>query len=97
MLTNNSNEAVTLHFNSGQQYDFYITSTPDTEVWGWSGGKGFTQALTELVIPGGESVEVSKIWNQKLSGDKVISSGSYTAFGSFLDQSPEAQFGFTIH
>jgi hypothetical protein len=57
----------------------------------------FIQSRTELVIPGGGTVEVSIIWNQELSGGEAISIGNYAAFGSFLDQSPEAQIGFTIH
>ena len=95
-ITYNGSETVTLNFNSGQQYDFYILSSEETELWRWSDGKGFTQALTELVIPAGETFAVTEVWDQTLPGDEIIAIGSYTVFGSFLDQSPEAEFSFTI-
>lgn len=95
-VTNNSSDPLTLNFLDGQQYDFYINSSIDTEVWRWSADKAFTQALTELVIQAGESIEISQVWNQTLAGGGVISIGNYFAFGSLLDQSPEAEFNFSI-
>jgi len=95
-LTNITNNEVRLNFNDGQQYDFYISSSNNTEIWRWSDNKGFTLALTELVIPAGETIVVSEIWNQVIAGGDEIPIGSYTAYGSFLEQSPEAKFSFSI-
>jgi len=95
-LTNTSNKEIRLNFNDGQQYDFYINSSPDTEVWRWSDDKGFTLALTNLTLQVGETAVVSQIWDQTLAGGDSIPTGSYVAYGSFLDQTLEAQFSFTI-
>ena len=106
-ITNNADEAVTLHFISTLQYDFYIKSSSDTEIWRWSVGKCFGDALTEWVVPALETVVVTETWDQTLHdpeflgcvqppGGENIAIGRYTAFGSFLDQSPKAEFNFTI-
>jgi len=49
VLTNHSADAVTLTFSNGQQYDFYIKSSIDIEVWRWSENKAFTLDTTELI------------------------------------------------
>ena len=95
-LTNYSDEAVTLNFTSGQQYDFYVVSNQGAEIWRWSGDRAFTDALTELLVPGKESIEVEVIWDQTLLIEQQLPIGDYIAFGSFLDQSPVAEVGFTI-
>jgi len=96
VLTNHSANAVTLTFSSGQQYDFYIKSSIDAEVWRWSENKVFTLDTTELTLRAGESVEVSEIWNQEFSGSDMAAVGSYSAFGLFLGQPETLQFDFII-
>lgn len=95
-LTNNHDTAVTLNFDTGQKFDFHIESSQGMELWRWSADKGFTQAQTELTIQAGETIAVSDIWDQTLSGGGSIEIGNSTAYGSFLDQSPEAKFDFSI-
>ena len=96
VATNNSSNTITLNFIDTQQYDFYISSSTNTEIWRWSADKVFGDALTELVIQAGDSIEISEIWDQSLPGGGTIAIGSYSAAGSLLDQSQEVQFGFTI-
>lgn len=95
-VRNNTNQPITMHFNDGQQYDFHVLSSSDVEVWRWSDRRGFIQVLTSLTVSPGIPVEASYIWNQKLIGGADLPIGEYTAVGSFLDQSPEARFDFTI-
>lgn len=94
--TNVTNKPITLTFSSAQQYDFYITSTSGAEVWRWSSDKSFTTTITQLIVPAQGTVETSETWNQGLQIGGNIPIGSYTAFGSFRDQSAIAQFSFTI-
>jgi len=49
---------VNLTFNSGKNYDFIVKKLPeDKEVWRWSKGKIFTQALMSIMLdPGKEKL-----------------------------------------
>jgi len=95
-ITNNGSETVRLNFNSGQQFDFYILGPEEIELWRWSDDKAFTEALTELVLPAGGSFLVAEVWEQSLPEGGIMPIGSYTVFGSFLNQSPETEFNFRI-
>ena len=90
VLQNTQASSRTLNFNTGQQYDIYITSFNGSEVWRWSTGRGFTQSLTQVSVPANGSVTVNESWINTLSV------GSYTALGSMLDQSPVARFNFQV-
>jgi len=94
--TNTTNEPITLNFTSSQQYDFCIETTSGAEVWRWSADKGFLTVLTQLILPVQGAVEATQSWDQTLLAGGNLAIGSYTAFGSFLDQTPTAQFNFTI-
>ena len=101
-ISNPSYKAVTLNFASSKQYDFIVTTPSGLEMWRWSDTTGFLHVNTELVIPAQETITVSVVWNQILfdgntypDGDN-IAIGSYTASGSLLDQSPIAEYDFTI-
>ena len=94
--TNTTNKPITLTFGSAQQYDFYITSTLGTEVWRWSADKVFAAVITQLIIPAQSTVEATETWDQTLMAGGNIPIGNYTAFGSFKDQSPIAQFSFSV-
>ncbi len=95
-LTNNGSGNALLNYSDSQQYDFYIESSSEIIIWRWSDGRGFTQALTELTIAAEETVEVSQVWDQKLSNDENIPAGIYTAIGSFLEHTSEATSDFAI-
>ncbi len=95
-LTNISNKEVRLIFGDSQQYDFYINSILNTEVWRWSDDKVFTTALTELVIQAEETIVINDVWDQTLAGGDGIPTGNYTAYGSFFEHTTEAKFDFTI-
>ncbi len=46
-IFNYTDTSVTFAFNSGKRYDFIIEDRDGEEVWRWSDGKMFTQALGE--------------------------------------------------
>lgn len=50
-LTNLSDHEICLEHRSGQSYDFTLTDTDGKELYRWSNGMAFTQALTSVVIP----------------------------------------------
>ena len=55
--TNDGGQPITLHFSSGQRYDFTVEDAAGRTVWRWSAEKGFIQMLgDETVAAGGELV-----------------------------------------
>ena len=95
-LTNNTADEITLNFGSNQQHDLYLISSANVEIWRWSSDKAFLTVITQLVIQSGETKEISTVWNQQLLNGENVSTGDYALFGSFLDQSPEAEIALTI-
>ena len=95
-VTNNANVATKLFYNDGYTQDFYVTSSAGTEVWRWADDKVFFPSFTDIVIPPGETLEISATWDQKLSDGTTIEIGSYTAFGSMLYSATEGSIEFTV-
>lgn len=58
-LTNHSAHDMVFSHKDGQTYDFTLTDQKGRELWRWSDGMGFTQALTTSSIPAGETVVYS--------------------------------------
>ena len=50
VVSNRSGRAVTLHFMSGQRYDFSIEDAKKKVVWRWSADQMFTQMLGEETL-----------------------------------------------
>ncbi len=96
-VTNDSTEAKTLDFSTGKQVDFYITLSSDpTVLWRWSDDQAFIQAATTLVVAAQSTITVTGTWDQVLSDETNLSTGTYTAFASLLDQSPTDEFNFSV-
>jgi hypothetical protein len=69
---NNSGRAQTIRYRSGQRYDFYVTLS-GKEIWRWSEGRAFTQALSSDVIPGSTGRRYDEMW-------EPASRGTYRAY-----------------
>jgi len=85
-VKNNSSQEGVLAFNSGQQFDFYVEDANNFEVWRWSANQLFTQALTEIKIPAGETVTFKQKWNQRLNNGTLIPTGDYKMYGFVIGQ-----------
>ena len=78
VLQNRTDEPVNLTFNSGKNYDFIVKKLPENkEVWRWSEGKFFTEALMSMMLDPGERKTFVFKWNQKNNDSKKIESGNY--------------------
>ncbi|MDQ1329264.1 MAG: Protease complex subunit PrcB family protein [Candidatus Poribacteria bacterium] len=78
VLHNRTDEPVNLTFNSGKNYDFIVKKLPENkEVWRWSEGKFFTEALMSMMLDPGERKTFVFKWNQKDNDSKKIESGTY--------------------
>lgn len=89
----------TLSFRTSQQYDFIIKHE-DQEVWQWSHGRFFAQALTQLHIKSHEVKIIHASWDQKDLIGQQVHPGTYTLLGilpSDMDRGRyEASLSFKI-
>jgi Intracellular proteinase inhibitor len=76
-LKNNTDEEKNFEFTSGQKYEIIITDPNGAEVYKYSKGRMFTQALQYLKLSSGESQTWQETWDKKSAGNK-IKAGEYT-------------------
>lgn len=62
-VTNLSDHAVELDFPSGQTHDFVVVDSLGREVWRWSDGRMFTQALQNKLLDSRETVTYAEHWD----------------------------------
>ena len=72
-VTNVTDHSVELTFPSGQAYDFAVVDSVGRELWRWSDGHMFTQALKNKFLGSRETVTYQEGW------DGVGRSGHFTA------------------
>ena len=82
-LTNTSNADITLSFRSSHQTDFVI-QRDEHEIWRWSEGRMFAQALTVMKIKPKGRRKIDVIWDQKDLQGREVPVNSYEAVGLLL-------------
>lgn len=78
-LTNHSTRTNKLQFSSGQQYEVVITDDKGEEVYKYSEGKFFTQALLYKDLQPGQSLQWQDVWDMTDKDGKLLTSGYYRA------------------
>jgi hypothetical protein len=61
-VTNASRRSVELNFPSGHTHDFFVLDAAGREVWRWSEGRLFTQAMQNRVLGRDESLTYQAGW-----------------------------------
>ncbi|MGX1194846.1 BsuPI-related putative proteinase inhibitor [Metabacillus sp. SLBN-84] len=89
MVKNNSDEEKNFEFSSGQKYEIIITDPNGAEVYKYSKGKMFTQALQYVTIPPGESKTYEETWDMKSAGS--LQAGDYTVTAQFAGKAEGAK------
>ena len=74
-VTTTGESPTVFHFPSSQRYDFRVAAESGEEVWRWSDGQMFTQALVSDTLASGETWRLMAEWEP---GDRR---GWYTAVG----------------
>lgn len=74
-VVNNTRKGVELTFPTGQTHDFIVVDSIGREIWRWSEGRMFTQALRNKLLGRGEALELE----ETLKRDKPLSPGRYVA------------------
>ena len=80
-ITNCEDETVRRVYASGQQYDFVVSDDQQREVWRWSHGKVFTQAIQETTFEPGETVTYTEVWDQSSNDAEQVAPGHYDVLG----------------
>jgi uncharacterized protein YceK len=83
-LTNKGSEDVELTYSSGQQFEITMKDEDSKEIYRYSEGKMFTQALVTEVIKAGEQLDWSIEWDQKTDGSRLVADGNYTVTAEVL-------------
>ncbi|MGQ0640995.1 MAG: BsuPI-related putative proteinase inhibitor [Gemmatimonadaceae bacterium] len=61
-ITNNANKKLELVFPSGHTHDVVVVDAAGEEVWRWSTGRMFTQALQNRVLGAGDTLSYEMVW-----------------------------------
>lgn len=69
-VTNTGTEPVDLVFRSGKRADFVVDA--DGEIWRWSDGRMFTQAVQTRTLMDGESITQTAFWENPPPGDYTV-------------------------
>lgn len=85
----------TLHFTSGQRYDFRIADSAGRDVWVWSSERGFIQAIGQLALEGElreaafteQFAAPSAAGRYRVSGE-ITATGVRLAAGAWLTVTP---------
>jgi len=62
-LANNTKKMLELRFPNGQTHDFIVLDTTGKEVWRWSTGRMFTQAIRTKLLKGREETVFEDSWS----------------------------------
>jgi hypothetical protein len=64
-VVNNTAKMVEIHFADGQTHDFVVKDAADKEVWRWSEGRMFTQAMRSKTLKGKDETVFEESWDTK--------------------------------
>ncbi len=77
-VTNTSGKRVELTFPSGQTHEFVVVDSTGKEVWRWSNGRLFTQAIQNKLLTSKESAKYEETW------DPSQATGKFTAIARLV-------------
>jgi len=78
-VTNSSSKRVELRFPSGQTHDLVVLDPVGREVWRWSTGRMFTQAMQNKVLSASDTLTFTETWRPEHAG-------TFTAVASLLSE-----------
>lgn len=91
-VTNAEQKRVELAFPSGQTHEIVVLDPAGREVWRWSEGRMFTQAVQTKLLGAGETTTYAERWTPTLRA------GSYTVVATLTSANHpiELRRGFTL-
>jgi hypothetical protein len=90
-VTNSSPKRVELRFPNGQTHDVAVFDAQGREVWRWSRGRMFTQAMQNKILGASDTLTFSETWHPQHAG-------AFTAVASLLSENfpAEQRVGFSL-
>ena len=64
-VVNNTTKMVEIQFPDGQTHDFVVNDSTGKEVWRWSEGRMFTQAMKSKTLKGKDDTVFEESWEAK--------------------------------
>lgn len=64
-IVNNTRKMVEIQFPDGQTHDFVVNDSTGKEVWRWSEGRMFTQAMRSKTLKGKDGTVFEEKWEPK--------------------------------
>jgi len=61
-VTNNAKKKLELVFPNGQTHDLVVVDNAGEEIWRWSAGRMFTQALQNRIVGAHETISYEVAW-----------------------------------
>lgn len=77
-VTNSGDAPIDIVFPTSQRYDFVVRTPAGDEVWRWSDGMSFLQALSNESLPAGESWEMEAVWDPGDRAGEFVATGELT-------------------
>jgi hypothetical protein len=79
VVTNDGPRRVELTFPSGQTHDIVVYDAAGSEVWRWSVGQMFTQALQNKSLDAHESLHYTMRWHHPVPHGPLVAVASLTS------------------
>jgi hypothetical protein len=79
-VTNNAARKLELLFPTGQTHEFVVVDSLGNEVWRWSEGRMFTQAVQNKLLASSATLTLQAAWRAE------VPAGRYVAIASLLSE-----------
>lgn len=86
-VTNTTTRTMDLTFPTSQRYDFVVTRASGGEVWRWSEGMSFLQAISRASLAANESWDMEAVWDPGEVTGRLVATGWLTTRDGTVKQS----------
>jgi hypothetical protein len=83
-VQNTGDQPVRLQMPTGQIYEFIVQRNGE-EVWRWSQGRAFTQAVQQWTLSPDETRTFTVTWDQRDNNGNPVEPGAYTIIGRVIN------------
>lgn len=97
-LRNTGDTPVDLFFATGRRFDISVSTPAGDDIWRWSMGAYFTQAIQQYPLAPGAEETFTATWDQRLYGGGQAAPGPYQAVATIVtgDRPESEPVHFTI-
>lgn len=77
-MHNQSEDNWLITYPSGQRFDYQILDDKGDSIYTWSANKSFIEAMQDIVVQSGETVEYTDLFDYTLMNGAPLETGTYT-------------------